>query len=91
MPCVDLTTSSLMTPLMALNVLSIGPPAGGVADEDGGLKAGVAPSNKERKTGNFSGQSSISEDIRGRCRDKADVQYIIMRADPKASKLLPLP
>lgn len=55
MPFVDLTTSSLMTPLMTSNVLSIGPPEGGVADDDGGLKAGVAPSNKETR-GNYGGQ-----------------------------------
>ena len=47
MPWVDLTKSSLMTPLMTSNVLSIGPlDGGGVEDED--LKAGVAPSNQEK-------------------------------------------
>lgn len=35
-----------MAPLMTSNVLSIGPLEGGAAeDEDGGLKAGVAPVN----------------------------------------------
>ena len=45
-----------MTPLMTSNVLSIGPPEGGVADDDGGLKAGVAPGNEETTTGSYSGQ-----------------------------------
>lgn len=36
-----------MTPLMTSNVVSTGPPEVGVADdEDGGLKAGVAPRKK---------------------------------------------
>lgn len=49
MPCVDFTISSLMTPLMASNVFSIGPLEGGEADDaDGGLKAGVAPGNDMR-------------------------------------------
>lgn len=50
MPCVDLTTSSLITPLMTSKVLSIGPPeGGGDADEDDcGLKAGVAPGNQKQ-------------------------------------------
>lgn len=35
-----------MTPLMTSNVLSMGPLVGGGAeDDDGGLKAGVAPGN----------------------------------------------
>lgn len=32
-----------MAPLIMLNVPAIGPPEGAVAEEDGGLKAGVAP------------------------------------------------
>ena len=47
MPWVVLTKSSLMTPLMTSNVLSIGPLDGGVV-EDADLKAGVAPSNQEK-------------------------------------------
>lgn len=53
MPCVDLTTSSLMTALMRSNVVSIGPLE--ADDDDGGLKAGVAPSNQETQTDAFSG------------------------------------
>lgn len=50
MPCVDLTTSSLITPLMTSKVLSIGPPeGGGDIDDDGGLKAGVAPGNQKQQ------------------------------------------
>lgn len=51
MPCVDFTTSSLMTPLMSSNVLSIGPlEEGGAEDDEGGLKAGVAPSMTWHRT-----------------------------------------
>ena len=49
MPCVDLTTSSLMTLLMTSNVFSIGPLEAD-DDDEGGLKAGVAPSNQETQT-----------------------------------------
>lgn len=52
MPWVDLTTSSLMNPLIRSNVLSIGPLEDD-DDEDDGLKAGVAPSNQETKWGCF--------------------------------------
>jgi len=37
---------------MTSKVLSTGPAEGGVADDDGGLKAGVAPGN-QAKTGCF--------------------------------------
>lgn len=54
MPCVDLTTSSLMTPLMTSNVLSIGPLEGDEADDAaGGLKAGVAPGNQDTRSDHF--------------------------------------
>lgn len=43
-----------MTALMMSNVLSIGPLEGGVADDDGGLKAGVAPGKVETKTDHVS-------------------------------------
>lgn len=41
-----------MTALITSNVPSIGPlEEGGAADDDGGLKAGVAPGNMKTKTG----------------------------------------
>lgn len=38
-----------MTPLMVSNVLSMGPLEEDVADDDEGLKAGVAPGNMDTR------------------------------------------
>lgn len=61
MACVDLTTSSLRTPLITSNVLSIGPLEEGVADDDCGLKAGVAPSKhgKQIKLGTLHANTAM--------------------------------
>lgn len=57
-----------MTPLMMSNVLSIGPLEGGVADDDAGLKAAVAPGNMDTKTDHFRLTVHVV-DTRGRWSD----------------------
>lgn len=58
-----------MTALMMSNVLSIGPLEGGVADDDGGLKAGVAPGKWRQKQIMSVDSPCISEDTSGQWSD----------------------